>query len=367
MVIPMWSNPMTREHIDKIIQSRTMADKIIVLVCGYQNECFYIDFDTRYKLTQETLYDANLHNPDTCNSLVYVHKVDVSYLVESKDSFTEKFTLFDNQIKEIINEQFPVNDGIEYTIGIAGRWTDRSLRTIKNKFNIYLFKGKFECYATSGKADPANFKYICRKFRPWYTHKILITGTASEGKTTLVQDLGNYFGFPIVREEGRIIMDKLGKTDKELDVTDFIKFMQAQKQSIEDACENSNGTIIVDTDSLVTMMYATAYADIDECNISEDDLITLKRLLPQYLNIKYGTWNRIFVLTPNEDFSDDGTRYMKQSSLEEREKNFKILKELHKKYYNYDVLDCYTTYLKGSQYMKNFNTVKTYIEQMGLA
>jgi hypothetical protein len=56
---------------------------------------------------------------------------------------------------------------------------------------------------------------------------------------------------------------------------------------------------------------------------------------------------------------DDGCRYMKQASMDEREKNFAKLQRLVNDFYP----DVNKTYLNGS-FLENFNEVKNYINSL---
>ena len=49
--------------------------------------------------------------------------------------------------------------------------------------------------------------------------------------------------------------------------------------------------------------------------------------------IKKIKWDHIFVFPPDKDFVDDGRRYMKQASMDERTKNFIKLQKLINEYY----------------------------------
>jgi nicotinamide riboside kinase len=67
-------------------------------------------------------------------------------------------------------------------------------------------------------------------------------------------------------------------------------------------------------------------------------------------------WDHIFIFPPSKDFVDDGCRYMKQASMDERTKNFLKLQALVNEFYP----EVSKTYLNGT-FLENFNEVKNYI------
>ena len=197
---------------------------------------------------------------------------------------------------------------------------------------------------------------IVPTFKPDLTKKILVLGTASEGKTTLVKDIANYFQIPHTTEFGRDYMEVRNMLDPDLSPEDFLNFLIGQRQYYFDALNNPGnpGIIISDTDNLVTLMYARAYIFNDEMNMTENDF---KMLYSVAKALQSGvTWDKIFLITPHNKFVDDGSRYMGQASIEERMKNYRILKNYLKEFGLIDKV----VELNGS-YMDHFNAVKDYI------
>ena len=73
---------------------------------------------------------------------------------------------------------------------------------------------------------------------------------------------------------------------------------------------------------------------------------------------KWIKWDKIFFLTPNASFVNDGTRCMLQASMEERKKNEKILIDLLKEFNLIDKVE----FLTWWSYYENFCKVKKYIK-----
>jgi nicotinamide riboside kinase len=148
-------------------------------------------------------------------------------------------------------------------------------------------------------------------------------------------------------------------TDTDLTFNDFLNFVIGQNNYYKDSLNalNNNGVIISDTDNLVTLMYAKAYSTNPEMIFDEDDY----KLLYNCVKTLNGdiTWDKIFILPPKNTFVDDGTRYMGQSSIEERTKNYNCLIKLLEEFdllHKVEVLD-------GTFY-ENFIKVKNYINDL---
>jgi NadR type nicotinamide-nucleotide adenylyltransferase len=223
---------------------------------------------------------------------------------------------------------------------------------------VYVERSKNPISATMIRENPIKYwNKIAWPFRQYFSTNILITGTASEGKSTLTRDIATYFGLPYSEEYGRTYMEYYGKDDTDLTVTDFQQFLIEQRRDTQKKIESSgnSGVVISDTDNLVTLMYAKAYVEDPNIDLTDEDYNTLKTLA---WNIKRGIqWDKIFLLPPKNTFVDDGTRYMKQSTMSERMKNYNIIVQLLKEYGWWDKVQ-----VINGDFLENFNTVKEYIE-----
>lgn len=194
---------------------------------------------------------------------------------------------------------------------------------------------------------------ITPPFRAYFSKNILIAGTASEGKTTLCRDIGKYFSIPYSYEKGR---DNCAlKTDPEFTIKDFIYNIYEQRKYNEELiCSPQNpGVFISDTDNMVTLMYAKAYAEREGFSIDKNDYETLVKLADAYDDTTF--WNKIFLLAPHaRAIVDDGERYMPDSDYEIRKQFFEDLKKLYDEHgYQYEVLT--------GNYYENFCKVRDYI------
>ena len=156
-------------------------------------------------------------------------------------------------------------------------------------------------------------------------------------------------------------MEQRNITDVDLVANDFHQFISGQYEEYKKAVMNATtGITIQDTDNLVTLMYANAYAHDPDIDIDTVDYAALTHHAKSIQ--KYFNWDHIFVVRPAaQNFVDDGSRYMKQASMEERQKNMNRLEELICTFeYEQDKI----TYLTGGEFEKNFEIVRDYIQNL---
>ena len=197
-------------------------------------------------------------------------------------------------------------------------------------------------------------------FRRLFSTNILITGTASEGKSTLVTDLGKYFNAPHSHEWPRDYMEESCVSDWELDSADFLAFLDGQYRHNKE-CINSSGNhgiFFADTDSLVTNMYAQYYSKDPDFLLTEDEYeANIKPVAYEYA--RKSRWDKIFCVVPHGVFVDDHSRFMAHSGMKERQELFNILKQSL-----IDVGDWDKVTILDGNYYENFMTVVKYVKEI---
>lgn len=204
-----------------------------------------------------------------------------------------------------------------------------------------------------------NWDKITFPFRRLFSHNILITGTASEGKSTLVTDLGKYFNAPYSHEYARDYMRESCVSDWELDSADFMAFLKGQydlNRSLINSPGN-HGVFFADTDSMTTRMYAEYYAKDASCGLSKAEFNAIATMADE-LTSKC-RWDKIFLVAPHGVYVDDHERYMAHSGMEERLEMFKILCKNLRKSGNWDKV----VILDGT-YWENFETIVDYVREV---
>lgn len=211
--------------------------------------------------------------------------------------------------------------------------------------------------ATMIRQNPIkNWDKITTPFRRIFSHNILITGTASEGKSTLVTDLGKYFNAPHSYEWARDYMRDSCVSDWELDGADYIAFLEGQynlnKQLINSPA--NHGVFFADTDSMVTRMYAEYYAQDETCALTQEEFEKVAIMADELA--RKSRWDKIFLVAPHGVFVDDHERYMAHSGMKERQELFDILVKNIKSTGDWDKV----TILTGNYY-ENFMAIVNYV------
>ena len=236
----------------------------------------------------------------------------------------------------------------EYYVDLDAMWHEKVTLVKRNDNPIS---------ATKIRANPIkHWDKITFPFRRIFSHNILICGTASEGKSTLVTDLGKYFNAPHSWEWPRDYMKESCVSDWELDGADYMAFLQGQydlnKKLINSPA--NNGIFFADTDSMVTRMYAEYYAKDDTCALTEEEFEKIAIAADEYA--RKSRWDKIFLLGPHGTFVDDHERYMAHSGMKERQELYEILCENIKRTGNWDKV----VELKGNYY-ENFMAIVNYV------
>jgi len=212
--------------------------------------------------------------------------------------------------------------------------------------------------ATAIRKDPyGHWDDMAWTFHRKFSHNVPVLGTASEGKTTLVEDVGRYFNLPYSKEWARDYMRKHGLGDWELDAADFAAFLAGQYEHNRDLIESrmNPGVFISDSDCMTTRMFAEYYAGDPVMRLSREDFDKIVAPLADMYAEKT-RWDKIFVIRPHEGFTDDHERYMAHGDMASREAMWKLLER--------NLIDSgrmpLVEYLDGS-YLENYTRVRAYV------
>lgn len=361
--------PMHTGHLDLIMRAKKENDLCYVIVCGYENEPradeIGLTLKRRYSLIKQMFKDDEQIKVFMVNDTEL--GIDESMSESNWDIWLRCVEAQVEQFEETIENKLTGTTRYTWYVGEQSYVDSLNARRYdvcqNNMFVIvdevvHVERSINPISATAIRENPVKYwNKIAWPFRQYFSTNILITGTASEGKSTLTRDIATYFGLPYSEEYGRTYMEYYGKDDTDLTVTDFQQFLIEQRRDTQKKIESAGnpGVVISDTDNLVTLMYAKAYVDDPAIDMTEDDYKTLETLAK---NIKRGIqWDKIFLLPPKNTFVDDGCRYMKQSTMDERNKNFNILVQLLKDFGWWDKVE-----IINGNFLENFNSVKNYVE-----
>lgn len=215
--------------------------------------------------------------------------------------------------------------------------------------------------ATMIRKNPIeHWNKIAEPFRRCFSHNILICGTASEGKSTLTQDLGKYFNAPCSYEFAKKYIIDSCISETELNAADFMAFLQGQYELNKSLINSpaNNGVFFADTDALVTRMYAEYYALDGRFDMRMEDFELIAATADRLT--KESHWDKIFLLSPAGKFVDDHERYMGHSELEQRNELYEILCNNLKRCGLWDKV----VILNGGEYYENFLTISNYVKEV---
>lgn len=338
--------PLHKGHLDLIMRAKKENDLCYIIVCGYDNDRGgeLLPLHKRYRYIKQSFINDDLVK------VIYINDTELGIDESMSEENWETWCV---AVLGKMNQEDVANYKRVWYVA------EKSYVTSLNKLNeetIFVDRNLNKISGTMIRNNPIKYwDYICPEFRKVFSHNILITGTASEGKTNLVRDIARYFALPYSEEMGRLRLENTNKVDSELDFGDFhYNLYEQNKVNAENIDSLSNqGIVISDTDNLVTLMYAKQYAEEPNFELNMEDYHALYQIAKQ--QSKYIKWHKIFVLAPNGEFIDDGSRYMGHSDMESRMKLFNILTELLEDFgYNYEILN--------HGYYKNYLRVKEYIE-----
>ena len=360
--------PLHQGHMDVIMKAKKENDRCIVIVCGYDNEPrgweINLNLEERYKLIRDFFKEDE--------------QIFVDYINDTKIGIDESMSdnnwqVWQKEVRHILgNAWIYPSEERKYEINwyVAEPYYKTCIErnnVLQEEYgeyanvNIILVDKMNPVSGTLVRKNPVKYwNKITAPFKPYLCKNILVIGTASEGKSTLVRDISRYFDIPYAEEYGRTYMEQDKIKDTDLTYADFNAFLKGQLKRCDEERKNSkNGLFISDTDNTVTLMYAKAYVEDPDIFISEDDYNSLYETAKEFNENYKFKWDHIFIFPPSKDFVDDGSRYMKQSTFLERNKNFSKLNKLVNEFYP----EISKTYLNGS-FLENFNAVKNYINSL---
>lgn len=354
--------PLHQGHLDLIMRAKKENDGgCIVISCGFDGDKGepLMPHTKRYRYVREFFADDDLVavygiNDTEIGANEYPHGWD--RWLEEFEKIWKKATNHFGYDNEDLNITRPQR---VWYVGDENYYND--LLELNEEVVLVDRKVDNPICATMIRQNPVkHWDKITFPFKRIFSHNILICGTASEGKTTLARDLGKYFNAPYSHEYARDYMAESSVSEWELDAADYLAFLDGQyrlNKSLINSHAN-HGVFFADTDSMVTRMYAEAYADDKNLALSDDEFKKVAMVADEFT--KKCRWDKIFLLAPKNNFVDDNVRYMGHSDIEQRKKMYSILCKNIKESGNWDKV----VVLEGGDYYKNFKTIVKYVNDI---
>lgn len=353
--------PLHQGHLDLIMRAKKENDGgCIVIVCGYDGDKGepLMPHSKRYRYVREFFADDDLvavYAINDTESMRPQYPNGWDSWMKEFDEIWEKATVMTRKPE---TPSFISRPTRVWYVGDSNYWLD-----LRKRNEMVWLTDRFHdnpISATMIRNNPVKYwDKIATPFRRVFSHNILITGTASEGKSILTTDLGKYFNAPHSWEWPRDYMEESGVSDWELDGADFIAFLEGQ-YNLNKKLINSpanHGIFFADSDSMTTRMYAEMYANDPNFVLTKEEFEKVAIVADELAS--KSRWNKIFLVAPHGVFVDDHSRYMGHSELEERQKLFDILCEDIKRTGNWDKV----TILSGNYY-ENFMAVVNYVKEI---
>lgn len=349
--------PLHQGHLDLIMRAKKENDGgAIVISCGYHGDKGepLMPHSKRYRYVRE--FFAN-------DDLVAVYGINDTETGVGQDNWPGWLEEFDKIWKvavepELDTSVFPAD--LRYPDRVWYVGDEEYYNELTNRGEACVLVDRVATNpicATAIRNNPIkNWDKITFPFRRIFSHNILICGTASEGKTTLTQDLGKYFNAPYSYEYAREYMKESCVSDSELDGADFIAFLEGQ-YNLNKKLINSpanHGLFFADTDSMVTKMYAEYYSKDDSCILTPSEYERVASTADELT--KKCRWDKIFLIGPKNIFHDDHERYMAHADLVIRNDLYEILCKNIKEAGYWDKVEI----LDGDFY-ENFTKVVDYV------
>ena len=335
--------PLHQGHIDLIQKAKRSYDKVRVVVSGYQGdrgEEVGLPLQKRFRYTRETFAD---------DELTQVYKLD-------ETSFP-RYPLGWNQWLPALLELVGYDAEGEELIFFVGE-SDYQAELAKRGFETCLEERQFGISATMIRENPSHYwKYMAQPFRRHFTKKVLIMGSASNGKTTLAKDLARYYDAPVSLEYAREYQIQNNVRDDELTPKDYYYLLlgqYAQTSRLIDSSAN-RGLVVADTNSLVTKAYYDYY--LKESPVQDEETDTFDNLFVSILSKE--KWDLILFAEPVGTYVNDGFRDMSMADEAIRSDFSSYLKKLKEQY----LPDHPTAYLAGS-YLDNYEMAKEAINRI---
>ena len=207
---------------------------------------------------------------------------------------------------------------------------------------------------TSIRENPIlNWDFVTRPFRRFFVKNILVIGTASTGKTTLVRDLARRYSTSYSLEYSREYQTTRQVRDDELDIKDLhtIGIGQFELNRKHIHSPGTRKVFFADTDVMTTKLYTKLYAP-------KEDYEKIAPVFDYYISLQ--TWALIIVLPPTTNYVDDGFRDMSMADEKARlDMHQMFLDEI-----KYQGLEDRMVVLKGESFQEKYEEAHRLVDEI---
>ena len=333
--------PLHQGHIDLIQRAKRQCDRVCVIVSGYKGdrgEEVGLPLQKRFRYIREGFSN---------DELTQIYKLDETEL--------PRYPLGWEPWLKTALETIQYDSKRENLVFFVGEKTYQEELEARG-FEACLQERQFGISGTLIRENPSKYwKYIAQPFRRQFTKKVLIMGSASNGKTTLAKDLARFYDAPVSLEYAREYQIRNNVRDDELTPKDYYYLLLGQYDQTSKLIDSSanRGLVIADTNSLVTKGYYDYYMEAEGQETSMTD--TFDNLFVSILAKE--KWDLILFVQPIGSYVNDGFRDMTMADEEIRNSFSNHLDHLRHQYLS----DIPTAYL-GQDYLGNYEEAKRVID-----
>ena len=335
--------PLHQGHIDLIQRAKRQCDRVCVIVSGYKGdrgEEVGLPLQKRFRYIREGFSN---------DELTQIYKLDETEL--------PRYPLGWEPWLKTALETIQYDAEREELIFYVGEKTYQEELEARG-FQAHLQERQFGISGTLIRENPSKYwKYIAQPFRRQFTKKVLIMGSASNGKTTLAKDLARFYDATVSLEYAREYQIRNNVRDDELTPKDYYYLLLGQYDQTSKLIDSSanRGLVIADTNSLVTKGYYDYYMEVEGQETSMTD--TFDNLFVSILAKE--KWDLILFVQPIGSYVNDGFRDMTMADDEIRNSFSNHLDHLRHQY----LADIPTAYL-GQDYLGNYEEAKRVIDMI---
>jgi len=293
--------PLHIGHIYAIIEAHSQADKLYVILSSSEKRdkricelCHikYMSAEIRLSWIGEAFNDLE----------------NISIINIEDDKGIDDYDWVDgaNKIKQAIPEE------ITHIFSSESSYTEIFKANYPNAKHIVIDepRSKIDVSATRIRNDPkSNWNYMPDFVRSFFVKKIVVVGTESSGKSTLVSKLAKFYNTNFAHEVGRDYCSKYGN---QLTEEMFDRIAMDHFIFHSDISSKSNKILFVDSEAIITKYYLDMYL-----NKKSEFLEAI---------IKKQQFDLWLFLEPDIKWVSDGYRFA--GGIKERSKNNNILKKM---------------------------------------
>lgn len=298
-------DPLHQGHLNNIIQAAGECERLYIII-SYSRLRDSVPMEIRYRWILACT--KHLDNIDI---------IPIEDYASSKDEYNQEcWEQGANDIKKTIGQHIDV-------VYCGSDYEDSKIfeRSYPESEIVYFNRTFIPISSSEMRKDIYGYwEFLPEPCRWYYCKKVLIVGTESTGKSTLTQNLANFYNTNFVQEVGRDRCEEAG-LEEFMNFDDLVYNIICQKREELEAIKTSNKLLFIDTDAIVTLFYGFLLLQPDHAK-------KLERLADAIAEIM--DFDLILFLEPVEKPVQDGTR--NEKIINNQKKYSSDLKSLLKKY-----------------------------------